>query len=233
MNPVEQQQQAGGPRRVITYASVVEANRRATLALVWGVLGIVPVVFPGILAIRYGRRGGRDAAATGSGGGRARAGVVLGVIGLLWSAFVIASVPPAIVRARRQAQMVYCASQLRQIGMGCLMYASANGGWTPPSLAVMQSSAGVRPMTCPGGVSAGVANPGYILALPSTRLATISSPATTVLAYEPPTNHGGRGINVLYVDGHVAWLPGAARPPVTAGGGAAGGVAPTTVPAGQ
>ena len=37
---------------------------------------------------------------------------------------------------------------------------------------------------------------------------TVSNPPGTVIAYENPTQHGGRGINVLYHDGTVAWIEG-------------------------
>lgn len=32
--------------------------------------------------------------------------------------------------------------------------------------------------------------------------------ADVILAYEPPSNHGGTGMNVLFGDGHVEWLEG-------------------------
>jgi hypothetical protein len=38
------------------------------------------------------------------------------------------------MRARQQAIRVQCMSQLRQIGMATMMYASSNGGYFPPTL---------------------------------------------------------------------------------------------------
>ena len=35
---------------------------------------------------------------------------------------------------------------------------------------------------------------------------TINAPATTVVLYEPMSNHGGDGMNVLFLDGHVEFL---------------------------
>ena len=41
------------------------------------------------------------------------------------------------------------------------------------------------------------------------RLAQIRSPANVVAAYEPLANHGGRGANFVYWDGHAEWHPAA------------------------
>ena len=35
---------------------------------------------------------------------------------------------------------------------------------------------------------------------------TTSDP-TQIIAYDDPANHQGQGGNILYVDGHVAWVP--------------------------
>lgn len=54
--------------------------------------------------------------------------VVIGIIALL-----IAMLVPALTRAREQSQVVHCQSNLRQIGLGVLMYANANRGRFPLS----------------------------------------------------------------------------------------------------
>jgi prepilin-type N-terminal cleavage/methylation domain-containing protein len=56
--------------------------------------------------------------------------VVIGIIAVLISILM-----PALTRARRQAETVQCASNLRQVGMGLLMYADEHGGFLfPPSM---------------------------------------------------------------------------------------------------
>jgi prepilin-type processing-associated H-X9-DG protein len=49
-----------------------------------------------------------------------------------------------------------------------------------------------------------VGNSSYVYVHPNvSRMVQIRKPATTPLAYEPPANHGGRGMNVVFWDGHV------------------------------
>jgi prepilin-type N-terminal cleavage/methylation domain-containing protein len=54
--------------------------------------------------------------------------VVIGLIGVL-----IAILMPALHRAREQAKMVQCASNMRQIGLAMLAYSNSNNGWLFPS----------------------------------------------------------------------------------------------------
>lgn len=52
--------------------------------------------------------------------------VVIGIITILISALM-----PALVSARRRAESVQCASNLRQLGLALQMYANGNNGWMP------------------------------------------------------------------------------------------------------
>src|SRR3954453_2792761 len=54
--------------------------------------------------------------------------VVIGIIALL-----IAILLPALTKAKEQANIVKCASNLRQIAIGILNYANNNKGKLPPS----------------------------------------------------------------------------------------------------
>src|SRR5262245_41538466 len=54
--------------------------------------------------------------------------VVIGIIAVL-----VAVLLPALSNARRQANAVKCATQIREIGNAFQMYAVENKGWYPPS----------------------------------------------------------------------------------------------------
>src|SRR5256885_2849963 len=54
--------------------------------------------------------------------------VVIGIIAVL-----IAVLLPALARAREQAKQVVCMSNLKQVGLAFIMYASENKGWLPAS----------------------------------------------------------------------------------------------------
>ncbi|MGD0460912.1 MAG: type II secretion system protein [Tepidisphaeraceae bacterium] len=54
--------------------------------------------------------------------------VVIGIIALLISVLL-----PALNKARQQANLIYCQSNLRQIGQAIFTYTSENRGYTPPA----------------------------------------------------------------------------------------------------
>lgn len=61
--------------------------------------------------------------------------VVIGIIALL-----IAILLPALGRARRQANMTVCASNLRQFTAGCVIYMTENKGCLPPNFGTTQGN---------------------------------------------------------------------------------------------
>jgi prepilin-type processing-associated H-X9-DG protein len=228
---------------VVEYSSPPPRNANASRALLFALLGFLPFL-PGILAIRYGRRGLRDAEADPKIGGRstARMATIIGIISVaVWTVLAILAVP-ATIQARRQALRVQCASQLRQLVLGAFMYSNANRGFFPPDLDTLTASAGMPPvlLTCPacaGDATKPVASTGafgnynYVYLGNGRRVSAIPSPMTVPLIYELPTNHDEPGINVAFADGHVEMLSGQAAQTFMIQVAAAAATQPITPPA--
>jgi len=112
---------------------------------------------------------------------------------------------PVFMKARGKARQTSCLSNMKQLGMGALMYAQDHGNMYPPApswLAEIQPYLPSGPPTCPEGAEY-VMNP----RLSGQPLAAITDPARTILAYEaqggqPAFVHEGY-CNVAFCDGHA------------------------------
>jgi prepilin-type processing-associated H-X9-DG protein len=207
------------PPAVVAYARRGAGNRPATVALVFGIVGVFTPFVASIVAILLGRRGIRRAAEApdGGGGGVARTAILLGAAGLLfWTMAALVSIP-ILARIRRNAQLVACMSNMRQLSVNIHMYAMSNQGYLPPTLDALAKSTMIpnRLLQCPAAAASGAA-PGssgsfgtssFIYVGAGRRLQSLRNPPNTPLLYEPLRNHGNR-INVAYADGHVATLSG-------------------------
>jgi prepilin-type processing-associated H-X9-DG protein len=142
--------------------------------------------------------------------------MLLGVA-MLFSAILV----PALNGPRPAANRVRCASNLRQIGQAIQMYANEHNHQLPPNLSAVLENEDLTPevFVCPEtsdipatgpttqGVLADFAKPGHCSYLYfGTGLLDTGDPKT-VIAAEPLTNHAGSGANVLFLDGHVEFLP--------------------------
>jgi prepilin-type processing-associated H-X9-DG protein len=161
---------------------------------------------------------------------------------VLFIALLVIVLLPPLNRAREQSNRVKCASNMRQIGQAMFIYASVNGGQFPDKLDKLLSYAGSPVFVCPscGDTPAPGPTPQiqannlyagghlsyvYVGAGLSTA-STSSNAATTPVLYEPLSHHRD-GVNVLYADGSVAFLPrGAAQAMIAS-------LAPATQPASQ
>jgi prepilin-type processing-associated H-X9-DG protein len=212
---------ATDPAPVLSYAPKERKNRDAQISFVLGLLLVIPAI--GLAAILYGRRGRRVAIDTGVGGRRlAGAGILLGWVNLALTAAFLVSLPLAYVRAMRARQQVQCLSNLRQIGLGVMMYCTANRGFFPPSLDLVSQTltvpgrpAPTRIFGCPAAAGdpakpaptvGKVITSNYVYTPPAARIQMVSSPASAVVAYEPLSNHDGRTANFLFADGHATML---------------------------
>ncbi|MGA2497608.1 MAG: H-X9-DG-CTERM domain-containing protein [Tepidisphaeraceae bacterium] len=127
------------------------------------------------------------------------------------------------VRPKARIQRVQCAHQLRSIGQCLQLYANDNNGLLPPDLAVLIPTLDLSPevLICPSSSD----TPAKGLTTQTTGQNTVtlighcsyvylgaglnvkSLTPDHVLAYEILKNHENDGMNVLYGDGHVQWLP--------------------------
>ena len=127
---------------------------------------------------------------------------------------------PMLGAAGPRAHAVKCASNLRQIGRGILVYAGANGGAFPQRFEPLIEHCDVTPAVfiCPGSndnaasgatmqaIKADFVKPGrcsYVYLGAGLTVATAD--ANTVVAYEnaSPCAHAKLGTNVLFGDGHM------------------------------
>jgi len=214
---------------VMSYATAQPSNNAAVLSLIFGLLLLLPFV-PGILAIIFGQRGIKAAKEQAAGReGLARLGIILGVLNIALSLAMTATLPFALMRARRAAMTVACASNLRSIGQLAMVYATQNNGYFPPTIdqlaATMPGGTGASVFVCPA-CGANPAKPPvlvtakvsshYVYAPPAARVSQVKQPGRAVLAYEPPGHHDNGAINVLFCDGHVEFLTGATVPKIVA-----------------
>lgn len=116
-------------------------------------------------------------------------------------------------RAKRSAWAAVCASNLKQIGLACHMYAMDHDGRFPDTLAELSDKyVELQCFFCPGDHGGHTGK--YVNDLDSAAASYILVPGLspsddpdTVLAYDKSVwNHGGTGKNVCFVDGRVRFI---------------------------
>ena len=201
-----------------------QGNALAVVSLIFGILSfcLLPVV-GSLVAIITGIMGiSRTKDPRVSGKGMAITGLVLGCVGLLMVPMYVAIAIPSFSRAREQAMRIKCSANMRQIGQALILYANSNGSHYPDKLEVLvladttlQSNVFICPddkKTPPDGSSAqtmaaGIASGQHTSYIYVGNGLTLSEPSDSILLYERITNHDNEGMNVLYADGHVDWVP--------------------------
>lgn len=116
------------------------------------------------------------------------------------------------------ANRVKCASNLRQIGQGVMLYQNDNKKYPTTLGDLFETDLNAEVFLCPDSgkaIPADIArdkkkyaewvnaNSDYVY-LGATMKA--ADPAERILAYEKLENHNGEGVNILYNDGHVEWM---------------------------
>ena len=124
---------------------------------------------------------------------------------LLLAAPVLAIGIPRASKAQGNAQETICAVNLRGIGQAMYIHAQDDGRF-PSSFQVLLDENNITPkqLICPSTshVPGDPVDSCYVIVPGQT---TYSDPHN-VLVYERPENHGGKGVNVLYQDGHVEFI---------------------------
>jgi len=129
---------------------------------------------------------------------------------------------PSLNRAREQANRVKCASNLRYIGQGVQMYANMYKGEFPDTIdkLITKQDMSAESFVCPTSTdtpatganaqaqAANLTAGGHLSYVYVGKGMTWPAPSSAVVAYEPLSHHTD-GVNILYADGHVTWVPAA------------------------
>jgi len=140
-------------------------------------------------------------------------------MGMVEGPLLVGVMLPSLNHAREAANRVKCASNLKQIGMAIMLYSNENHGAYPPDLGTLVKTEDIRPavFVCPtsgtpvppGNLTLDQAadwvnaNSSYVYV--GAGLKAGADPAI-VVAYEKDENHRD-GMNILFADGHVDWVP--------------------------
>lgn len=146
------------------------------------------------------------------------------LVGLVpWGAFVVLlSLVLAMSRGIERSQRVMCQAHLRQIGQGIALYIRDHRAY-PSSLTPLVTDPiydiNVACFTCPRthyetppgaspeAIAADLFDKGLSTYIYIGAGLPLDAPADTVVAYEKSIKHHKDGINVLFADGHVEFLP--------------------------
>jgi len=194
------------PPQMQSYFQAPPKTGMAIGALVCGILGFC---IPGlglvglILGIVALTRASGDPARHG-GRGMAIGGISLGAVSLVvlpLMALMISIMLPSLSRARELAKRTTCAANVQGLGLVLLNYAAENDGAFPADPASVLANAGVSPksLECPSTDM--LSNYRYVPGW-----STNDRPDRPII-YEPIENHGGEGGSVLFIDGHVEFVP--------------------------
>ena len=164
-------------------------------------LGCLAAIVYGIVALV--RRGKSD----GSQRRQDRIAVIsillaVGGLGLFFIIAILAAILlPAIGSAREHARMIQCVSNLKQIGVGLMMYAEDNHGFLPSHddcRTALEQGYGLdaKLFECPRGDV-------YRFLVDGQKIRQVENPSRTIMALCTSKHHKYSFVPVLYADGHV------------------------------
>jgi prepilin-type processing-associated H-X9-DG protein len=132
---------------------------------------------------------------------RGKSKIILLVLGIAITVVVVSLVGASITKRK-------CRNQLRSIGCAIELHRETHHGLYPSNLGEMENGLVKPVLHCPGVHSRGQGEADYIYVKwpEQTSDASNSLPAEYPVVYDSRlSNHQGKGINVLLVDGSVIW----------------------------
>jgi prepilin-type processing-associated H-X9-DG protein len=155
--------------------------------------------------------------------GARRAGVAFGTVAIFLSGALSFGMifGTRLVVDCETADRVKCASNLRQVGQALRIYTAHHRGLYPPDLPTLYLQVpdmAAECLICPlsgnrpavgdsrSKTAAMIGAGGHCSYIYCGGGMNSSVALTTIIAFEPMSNHSGEGSNVLFADGHVAWL---------------------------
>jgi hypothetical protein len=171
----------------------------AITSLVLGILGICGItavvgLILGIIAlVKINRSGGRL-----SGNGLAIAGICVSGFMLLFSILVTAAMLlPALARAKAKAQTINCLNNVKQLTLGVMVYANANGDQCPPADtwcdAIRKNVGSEKVFLCAAASPGSRCHYAFNRKLGGLSTAKITNPARTVMIFESDSGWNASG----------------------------------------
>lgn len=152
------------------------------------------------------------------------------IVAVIIAILALADVAPHHPVGRPVANRAKCQNNLRQIGAAIQIYQSQNAGTYPPSFDELLQAGLLEPanLVCSESndepaygpttraILADLHRPGHLSYIYLGQgLTNLTATADVLIAYEPITNHGGSGMNLLFGDGHAEWWDAKNSPQIT------------------
>jgi len=175
-----------------------------------GVTSLVGLILGITALVKVNRSGGRL-----SGSGLAIAGICVSALFVLMVPIYAAMLLPALARAKSKAQTINCLNNVKQLSLGVMMYANANGDRCPPANtwcdAILKNVGSEKTFLCAAASPGNRCHYAFNQKLGGLSTAKITNPARTVLIFESDggwNSTGGRELMIRHPRHVRAWMVG-------------------------